>query len=370
MSARDSHAEKIALFLPNLEGGGAERIMVDIARGLAQRGVPVDLVLVSAEGQFREMVPECVRIIDLHSHRTAASLPKFLLYLWRERPGTVVSALTANVVALAAKVVMGRRFRLVVRQDSTLVEGNRRGTFKERQVLRAFRMQLPAADGVVAVSVGVAKELRGLVPAARDKVVTIENPVVWPDHSEKAAEPVGHPWFGDGETPIILAVGRLVPLKHHTMLLRAFARVVSSRPARLVILGEGPERGNLLRLAEQLGIAELVDLPGFQANPFAYMSKSKLMAHSSVYEGSPNVLVEAMACGTPVVSTDCDHGPREILEGGRWGRLVPVGDAEAMAEAILETLRDPIEPGLLVSRASVYSAEASIDRYMEVLGLC
>ena len=135
----------------------------------------------------------------------------------------------------------------------------------------------------------------------------------------------------------------------------------------LVILGEGPERGNLLRLAEELGVAERIDLPGFQVNPFAYMSKARLMVHSSKYEGFPNVLVQAMACGTPVVSTDCDHGPREILEDEKWGRLVPVGDSEAMAEAIMETLRDPMEPGLLVSRAGAFSAEAAVGRYVHVI---
>ena len=143
--------------------------------------------------------------------------------------------------------------------------------------------------------------------------------------------------------------------------------MLCSQTVRLLILGEGPERRNLLRLAEELGIAEHVDLPGFRVNPFAYMAKSRLMAHSSRYEGFPNVLVQAMACGTPVVSTDCRHGPGEILEGGKWGRLVPVGDPDAMAEAIIETLKDPIEPVRLVSRASVYSAEAAIDRYMQVV---
>jgi glycosyltransferase involved in cell wall biosynthesis len=137
-----------------------------------------------------------------------------------------------------------------------------------------------------------------------------------------------------------------------------------------VILGKGPERGKLLRLTEELGIAENVDLPGFRVNPFAYMSRARLMVHSSRYEGFPNVLVQAMACGTPVVSTDCEHGPREILEDGKWGRLVPVGDSEAMAEAIMETLRDPISPELLVSRAGAFSADAAIDRYMEVLASC
>ena len=368
---RDIHAGKIALFLPSLYGGGAERAMLDVATGLAQRGLSVDMVLVKAEGQYVELAPEYVRLVDLGSHRIAASLPKLLRYLRRERPAVVLSTLAAaNVVALTAKLLMRGRFRLVVRQENALADGIGRGTFKERQLLRALRVLLPAADGVVAVSRGVAEELCGLAPAARRKVVTIENPVVWPDHAEKAAAPVEHLWFEDAETPVILAVGRLAPAKDQATLLRAFARVVRSQPVRLVILGEGPERRNLLRLAEELGISEHVDLPGFRVNPFAYMSKSRLLAHSSKYEGFPNVLVQAMACGTPVVSTDCRHGPGEILEGGKWGRLAPVGDAEAMAEAIVETLKDPIEPGSLVSRAGVYSAEAAIDRYMRVVAPC
>ena len=368
---RDSHGRKVALFLPSLYGGGAERAMLDVATGLAQRGLSVDVVLVRAEGQYVELAPECVRLIDLRSHRIASSLPKLLRYLWRERPDALVSTLAAaNVVALAAKMLMRGRFRLVARLENTLVHGIGEGTFKERQLLRALKVLLPVADGIVAVSQGVSKELCGLVPAVCGKVVTIENPVVWPDHAEKAAAPVEHPWFGNGEAPVILAVGRLAPAKDHATLLRAFARVLRSQPARLVILGEGPEREALLRLAGELGIEERVDLPGFRVNPFAYMSKARVIAHSSRYEGFPNVLVQAMACGTPVVSTDCRHGPREILEGGKWGRLVPVGDVEAMAEAIIETLEDPIEPEGLVSRAGVYSVEAAIDRYLQVIATC
>ena len=368
MCSRDSRDGTTAVFMPSLGGGGAERAMLDVARGLAQRGMPVDLVLVKAEGQYIDLTPKNVRLVDLHSHRIAASLPKLLRYLRRERPAALLSTLAAaNVIALVAKLLLRAQLRLVVRQENVFAAKLRNVSFKERQVLRVLRMLLPAADSIVAVSQGVAEELCGLVPTVCRKVVTVNNPVVWPDHAEKAAATVEHPWFMDGVRPVVLSVGRLASAKDHATLLKAFARVVRSQPARLVVLGEGPERGNLLRLAEQLGIAEHVDLPGFRVNPFAYMSKARLMVHSSKYEGFPNVLVQAMACGIPVVSTDCDHGPREILEGGKWGRLVPVGDAEAMAEAIMETLRDPMEPGLLVSRASAFSADAAIDRYMEVL---
>ena len=361
----------VALFLGTLGGGGAERVMLDIGRSLARRGVTVDLVVIRAEGPYLEILPEDVRLVDLNSRRAATCLVKLLRYLGRERPkALLVTMETAVLVALIAKVRLAQSVRVVVRQANTFSVTLAHASFKDRVIMRMVKLLMPLADSAVANSHGAGEDLGRCVPKIAAKVQVVPNPVVTPELAKQAAMPLEHPWFGDTGVPVILSAGRLVPLKDHATLLRAFARVVSSQPARLVILGEGPERGNLLRLAEQLGISEHVDLPGFKVNPFAYMSKATLMVHSSKYEGFPNVLVQAMACGTPVVSTDCDHGPREILERGKWGRLVPVGDAEAMAEAILETLRDPIEPELLVSRASVYSAEASVDRYMQVLGLC
>ena len=206
-----------------------------------------------------------------------------------------------------------------------------------------------------------------MVPAASHKIITIYNPVVWHDHASKAAAPVDHPWFCDKDMPVVLSVGRLMPVKDHATLLRAFGQVMHSRPARLVILGEGPERRNLTELAERLGISQHFDLPGFRVNPFAYMSKSNVFVLSSRYEGLPTVVIEAMASGTPVVSTDCRSGSREILEDGKWGHLVPVGDWRSMAEAIIETLDNPVPSDQLISRASAFSADASIDRYLEVL---
>ena len=361
----------VALFLGTLGGGGAERVMLDIGRSLVRRGVTVDLVVIRAEGPYLEIVPREVRLVELGSRRAATSLVKLMRYVKRERPRALLATMeTPILVALIAGLTFARSVRVVVRQANTFSAlYNNRG-LKNRLIKRILKFLMPWADAVVANSRGSAEDLGRSVPKVAARVQVVPNPVVTPELVEQAALPVEHPWFRDTGVPVILSVGRLAPAKDHATLLRAFARVVSSQPARLVILGEGSERGNLLRLAEELGISEHVDLPGFQVNPFAYMARSRLLAHSSQYEGSPNVLVQAMACGTPVVSTDCDHGPREILEGGKWGRLVPVGDAEAMAEAILETLRDPIEPEVLVSRASVYSAEASVDRYMEVLGLC
>ena len=361
----------IALFVPSLRGGGAERVMLGLATGLSERGVPVDLVLVRAEGEYLADLPDGVRLIDLGSRRTASSVLKFLRYLRKERPDVVMSALTpANVVTLVAKIILRSNIHAIIRQDSTFTEEVAAGTAKERAVLRLLKWVLPAADGIVAVSQGVAADLRSVAPAASHKVITIYNPVVWPDHPEKAASSIDHPWLQDNSVPVILSVGRLVPVKEHARLLEAFAQVLQSRPARLVILGEGPERDNLVGFAERLGISEHVDMPGFKTNPFAYMSKSTVFVLSSRYEGLSTVLIEAMASGTSVVSTDCRNGPREILEDGKWGHLVPVGDWRAMAEAIIDTLDNPIPSDQLIARASDFSADASIDRYLEVLTGC
>ena len=358
----------VAMYMPSLRGGGAELMMLKLASGLAQRGVPVDLVLVRAEGEYLAELPGGVRPFDLGSRRTASSVLKFLRYLRKERPDVIISALTpVNVVALVSKLIFRSGIPVIIRQDSTFTEEVDIGTVKERVVLRVLKWLLPAADCIVTVSQGVAADLRNVAPTASHKVITIYNPVVWPDHAEKASAVVDQPWFSDESIPVILSVGRLVPVKDHATLLRAFAQVVHSRPVRLVILGEGTERQNLTDLAERLGISQHFDMPGFRINPFAYMSKSRVFVLSSRYEGFANVLPEAMACGTPVVSTDCRSGPREILEDGKWGRLVPVGDWRSMAEAIIETLDNPIPSDQLISRASAFSADASIDRYLEVL---
>ena len=365
------HEPPVALFVPSLHGGGAERVILGLAAGFADRGIPVDLVLVSAEGEYLNQVPEGVRLIDLNSHRTAASLLKLVRYVRREQPTALLSTLShANVVALLAKLLLRGRLHVVARVENTLSEMFDTGTFKQRQTLRLLKLLIPAADGIVAISQGVADDLCWLVPDASHKIMTIYSPVVWPDHADKAAAPVEHPWFDSESAPVVLSAGRLTTVKDHATLLRAFAEVLRSRQARLVILGVGSERENLLKLTANLKVSQQVDLPGFRVNPLAYMSKSKVFVLSSRFEGFANVLPEAMACGTPVVSTDCRSGPSEILEDGKWGRLVPVGDWRAMSEAIIETLDNPTPSDRLIARASAFSADASIDRYLEVLTGC
>ena len=368
MARADSMRGRVALFTGSMRGGGAERAMLTLASAFCDRGVGVDLVLVKAEGDYLGMVPDGVRVVDLDSRRTLTAIPKFLRYVRRERPTALLSTLPASdAAALIAKLFHGRRLRVIVRQANTFTDSIAERRFKSRQTMRLVRLLMPVADGIVAVSDGVADDLRAQAPRAASKITTIYNPVVAPGLSEQAAAPVEHPWFGDGGAPVILAAGRLAQQKDYPTLLRAFAEVVRSRAARLVILGQGAERESLLELAERLGVSDCFDLPGFDVNPFRYMSRASVFVLSSRYEGFPNVLAQAMACGAPVVSTDCRSGPSEMLEDGRWGRLVPVGDRRAMARAIEDTLDDPMPAEELKARASVYSVEASVERYLEVL---
>ena len=230
-----------------------------------------------------------------------------------------------------------------------------------------IRLNYPAAEGIVCVSTGVAQELSRLAPATASRIRVIHNPIVAPDLVAAGSAAVDHPWLAPGEPPLILGAGRLTAQKDFPTLIRAFAQVLPQQPCRLLILGEGSERERLLGLGHELGVAVAMDLPGFVANPFAYMARSGVFVLSSLWEGFGNVLVEAMAMGTPVVSTDCPSGPREILCDGVLGPLVRPGDPEHLAEAVIEVLSRPADRTALRNRAMDFSADRVAARYDELL---
>ena len=212
----------------------------------------------------------------------------------------------------------------------------------------------------------MANDLARATRLPRERICVAPNPVVPTDVFALAAQPVDHPWFTTGSDPVLLGVGRLAPEKDFATLIRAFARVQRHRPARLMILGEGSERGSLEALVAALGLEDSVSLPGFAINPFAYMTRAGVFVLSSLSEGSPGALIQALACGAPVVATDCQNGPREILDGGRYGRLVPVGDVPALAEAVLAALTDPRSP--VPEEAWIHhSQDAAVEYYLGIL---
>jgi glycosyltransferase involved in cell wall biosynthesis len=227
----------------------------------------------------------------------------------------------------------------------------------------------PAADAVIAVSTGIADDLKHVIGLNGTKVSIIHNPVITDAIAPLREAPADHPWFTDGGPPIVIGVGRLTTQKGFDDLIRAFALVRARRAARLVILGTGRDHDQLTALVHELGLAEVVDLPGWVANPHAYMARANVFVLSSRYEGFGNVLVEALASGCPIVATDCVGGPADILEGGRFGHLVPVGDLEAMAEAILEALDAPADVDALRRRAMDFHVDRIVERYCEVLGV-
>jgi glycosyltransferase involved in cell wall biosynthesis len=359
---------KVAFFLQDLFGGGAERVMLTLAGGFADRGYDVDLVLVRAEGQRLADVPPNVRIVTLGTRRTAYSIPRLARYLRRERPQALLSALVhVNIAAILAARLSGAGPRIVITEHNQATENAARARSPIiRLAHRAIGWLYPLADEIVAVSAGVAESLTAYSGLDRRRVSVVHNPVVTPALHDKAQAAVTHPWLAPGQPPVILGAGRLTAQKDFVNLLRAFAIVKQTLPARLIILGEGPDRPQLRDLIDRLDLARDADMPGFDANPYAYMSRAAVFVLSSAWEGLPTVLIEAMACGTPVVATDCRSGPADILVGGRFGELVPVADPPALAAAILRTLeRTPAAPALR-ARAGDFSIERAVDRYADL----
>lgn len=372
MTRSDARAtERIALFVPDLGGGGAERMMVNLANAFAARGLAVDLVSACVGGVYQKEVDQRVRAICLGAPRVLYSLPGLIRYLRRERPVVMLSALThANLVALCARMLARTRTRVFVSERNVLqTQFARDRSTGERAFIVLMRWLYPRADGAIAVANGVASDLVSVAGLDAERVHTIYNPVVTARIHELASEVAPHPWLEPREPPVVLGVGRLTAQKDFTTLIRAFRMVRNQRICRLVILGEGEERETLRSLVSDLGLSDCVLLPGFQENPFAWMSRASVFVLSSKWEGLPGVLIQAMACGAPVVSTDCHSGPREILEAGKWGRLVPVADSDAMAVAILETLAATNPPDV-ARRAADFSVPRSVESYLELLLPC
>jgi glycosyltransferase involved in cell wall biosynthesis len=358
---------RVAFFMPSFRGGGAERVMITLAQGLAARGVAADMLVAQREGPNLPSQVAGIRIVDLKAYRVLAALKLLAAYLRREPPDAMLSALPhANVVAVWARALARAPTRLVVSEHTIpSLSARNAETLRARLLPLFMRRAYPKADAIVAVSDGVARDLSALVGVPRERITRIYNPVVTPELVRKALEPLEHDWFRAGEPPVVLGAGRLVPAKDYECLLRAFAAVRARRPVRLMILGEGGERARLERLAGTLRVAADVALPGFVDNPYRYMSRAAVFVLSSRWEGFGNVLVEAMACGAPVVSTDC-YGPREILEDGRHGLLVAVGDAASLARAIEAQIDGPAAPPS-AGHAATFAAETAIERYREIL---
>jgi glycosyltransferase involved in cell wall biosynthesis len=381
MARRRAH---IAIFIYGPSGGGATRRTLTLAEGFAARGHRVDLVVVSAAGPLAGDLPPGVSLVVLDSawirlagrlarkprrNRVRASAPALARYLSRERPDVLMSAANhVHLIALFARRLTRAPVPLVLRVSNHLTHSHLASASRPRPFrLRLARRWYSRADAVIAVSHGIAEDIARHTDVPEERIAAVPNPTYTPQLVDRAAAPLEHPWFAPGAPPVLLGAGRLSAAKDFPTLVRAFARVRARRPSRLVILGEGKNRAPIEALARALGVADDVELPGFVDNPFAWMSRAAVFVLSSAWEGSPGVLIEAMACGCPVVSTDCPSGPSEILEAGTYGRLVGVGDDESLADAILATLDAPPAADPLRARAREFDADRAVDRYLDVL---
>ncbi len=361
--------KKIAVFVSFSGQGGVERMMVNLCEGMAGLGCRVDLLAIKAPPKAPAALPPDVHVIKLGAKHTLSSIGPLVRYLKRERPDALLAAKDrANKAAILARRIARVPSRVVVRMGTTVTAALRgKSGVRQRLWYLPMRMLYPLADEIVAVSNGVRKDLTAITGLPPGRIRVLPNPVISPRIMDLAREPVDHPWFREKDIPVILGVGRLTRQKDFPTLIKAFAKLPADSPCRLVILGEGRDRESLLSLAGSLGVGERVDLPGFARNPWAYMARASLFVLSSAWEGSPNVLTEAMALGAPVVAADCPSGPREILQGGYYGKLAPVGDVEALAEAMRATLADPPDKAFVQEAVRDYTIETSARRYLEAL---
>lgn len=360
--------KRLAIFLHTLYGGGAERAMFNLACGFSRLGVNVDIVLLRMEGHYLSQVPPEVRVVDLGGRRLLFSLNAISRYLRQEQPQVLLSTLDdTNIAALWMRRLSGVNTRVVVNVQNTISQDAQNATQLKTKVMpQLVRWFFPWADAIVTVSQGVAEDLVQIgLPA--QSIQVIHNPVVTPELLQKAQAPLEHPWFAPGQPPVILSVGRLEKQKDYATLIRAFAQVRQQQTVRLMILGEGSLRSHLEALVQELQLTEDVLMPGFVANPYAYMSRAAMFVLSSLFEGLPTVLIEAIAVGTPVVATNCKSGPEEILANGQYGKLVTVGNHQQLAAAIKETLVTSADSETLRYRAADFSLEKALNQYQQVL---
>jgi len=398
-------AERIAVFVPTLSGGGVAKSQLRLAAGLRARGYEVDFVVCRAEGEYRAHLPPDLHLVPLQrsgSLRERLSafradpaslaamlrplllplrapwelryLPSLVDYLRSRRPAALISAkINANCMAILARKLAGAPCKVVVTErgnvTSAYPDPKEMARWRRRYRPALVRRLYPQAGAIVSVSEGVAEDLASRIGVPVGRVKAIYNPVIGPDVLEKAQEDLGHPWLAPGQPGVVLGVGRLHPQKEFLVLMHAFASLRATRTLRLVLLGEGREREALASCAQELGIAADVDMPGWVPNPYAFMARAKLFVLSSAYEGLPGVLIQALACGCPVVSTDCPDGPKEILENGRFGPLVPVGDVDALSAAMANVLDNPMTAEVLSARGRSFSVDVAVDCYLDVIGL-
>jgi len=385
----------LAFFLGKLRRGGAEQVMLTLAREFARRGARVDLVLGDLSDIHLRAMPTGINVVEIGvpgrfeallqwfhlpasawtlaltkgNPRLLRSVGRLAHYLRRERPDALLATLrSANITAIWAGILAATSTKIIIREANTqsLESLSEKKNFK-RNFPKIARRWFPKADGIVAVSHAVAEDLVRITELSAETVTVIYNPVDVRKIRELASKDPKDPWLTPEGSPVFVSAGRLVPQKDQSTLLDAFAKVRAGHAARLMIFGAGAARSMLEARAKNLKLTDVVRFMGSVENPYQYFTRAHAFVLSSVWEGFPNVLVEALACGCPVISTDCPSGPMEILQAGTFGTLVPVGNASALADAMIATFATKADPERLRKRAEFFSVEHAFERYRSVL---
>ncbi len=358
-----TRAQSIAFFMHDFAGGGVERMRLALAAAMVAQGYQVTIVVVSATGPLAVSVPEGVAIVDLACRRVAPAIVKLRHYVREFRPDVLISSLDHNnVAALLACSGLRRVTRLIICQHNALSAELRIG-WRYRAIPLLYWILQRRADAIVAVSEGVADDLAVTAHVPRASISVIQNPVIEPSRFAATRPPAPHNWFQDKAVPVFVFAGRLVPQKDPLMLVEAFARFLKFRSARLIMLGDGPMGQEVRAAVERAGIGHSVLLAGFVAEPMPWIACADALLVTSRYEGFGNVIVEALACGTPVIATDCPHGPSEILDRGKFGVLVAPGDPEAFARAMRDDNRRKFPAPMLRARGNEFTVIRAVRRH-------
>lgn len=365
--------DRIAILLSGYKSGGDTRVVLNLLAGLASKGTKIDLVLASAAKLSLDHLPDTVRVVDLQTPltpRTARALkliPALTRYLRREKPKVLISNLIfTNAIVVLAKLLAFAPTKLILVEHLALPKNQSRDDELQSKLIPIMmRVLYPQANAIVSVSQRMADQLQA--DFKLDNLKVIHNPVVSKSLHQQAVEPLNHPWLQADQPPVFLGVGRFGVQKDFTTLIQAFALLHQEIPARLMILGEGGLRSRLGAEIAALGLEDAIALPGFEPNPYRYMSRATVFVLSSRWEALPTVLIEAMACGAQLVGTNCPYGVDEILSGGEFGQLVPVQDPAALAQAMKQAIAAPIRKELLRARAEDFSIDRAVTQYLALI---
>lgn len=363
-------SKRVAIIMGGFGEGGIDIVFLALASGMIALGVEVDFVFASHDTtDRRHNIPREAGVFHV-SNNAWFSIPGLIKYFRDRKPDmaiTAVSEIDFNALVARKLSGVGKLCRMICTIHTHITthmnQAKMRPRLKQWMAERVYFL----ADHLVAVSRGVGADMEERLGLVDGSIITIYNPVWSKEKELKSKEKCPLAWLTSSPVPVVIAAGRLNPQKNFPNLLRAFAILRKKTPLRLLILGEGEERLALEKLASELGIKEDLQMPGFVANPLAYFSSASLYVMSSSWEGLPTVLIEALGCGLPIVSTDCKSGPSEILEHGKLGELVPINDSNALAAAMEKVLTNPPPRELLLQRATFFSEEASAGKYLELL---